>query len=167
METETSPLLTIRRATLADLDLLLAWRKSMVLDIGAADEATVDAALPHFAAWTREQLPRTDRCAAFIGSLDDNPVACAMAMIYDWYPGISDTATRRGYLFSVYTHPTCRRRGFAGQVVQACTDWLRQQGVRTISLHTSAQGQSVYARFGFFQPGMPEMVMRLDTESNT
>jgi ribosomal protein S18 acetylase RimI-like enzyme len=154
--------LAIRRATEADLALLLEWRKAMMRDMGHEDDAQMAAALPCFAAWLREHMAQPARCAAFIGEATGTPAACAIAFIYDWYPGLGDASTRRGYILNVYTAPEWRRHGFAAQLTTACVTWLRAQGIRTVLLHASAQGQPVYARQGFVASGLQEMVLRIE-----
>ena len=164
MESNSASVFSIRQATRDDLDLLLAWRRAMFLDMGTADAAQLDAALPRFAEWLCAQWAREDRCRALLGEVDGTPVTCAIVWIYDWYPGARDTSTRRGYILNVYTLPAWRRHGFADRLVQAGVAWLRERGIRSVSLHASAQGQSVYARQGFRALPLHEMALRLDED---
>jgi len=155
------PVLTIRQAACEDVPRLLAWRKAMFLDMGQGAEAEIDASLPVFAAWLEGMMAQPGRLAAFLGEAEGEPRACAIAWIYDWFPRTTDTSSRRGYIFSVYTLPDWRGRGFARRLVQQCLDWLRERGIHSAGLHASAQGLSIYAREGFHPPLLQEMTLRI------
>jgi len=157
-------LLTIRQANIEDIPLLLAWRKAMMRDITNCDEAQIAASVAAFTPWLEGMMAQPGRVMTFIGAADGEPCACAMVWVHEWYPGLGDIATQRGYILNVYTEPAWRRRGFAGQLVRQCVDWLRQQDIRIVSLHASPHGQSVYANQGFHAPTMPEMTLRINVE---
>jgi len=155
------PVLTIRPAAHDDIVLLLEWRRAMMRDITNCDEAQIAASLAAFTSWLEGMMAQPGRLAAFIGVVDDEPCACAIVWVHEWYPGLGDTSTRRGYILNVYTEPAWRRRGFACLIVRQCVEWLGEQGIRIVSLHASAHGQSVYENQGFRTPSMPEMSLRI------
>lgn len=154
----------IRSASRADIPLLLSWRKAMFLDMGQGVEAEIDAAMPAFGAWLEEIMGQPGRLAAFLCEAENEPRACAIVWIYDWFPRVTDTSTRRGYIFSIYTLPAWRGRGCARRLVRHCLDWLREQGIRSVALHASEQGLSVYAREGFHPPFLREMTLHMRAE---
>ena len=162
MQTIIDRQFTIRCGTTADSVLLLAWREAMMRDMGNTNDERIATAIAAFSPWLAARIGQSERFVALIGECDGTPVACAMVMIHDHFPGLRDIVAQRGYIFNVYTHPRWRRRGYAGQLVQACVNWLRERGIHSVSLHASQQGQSVYARLGFHAPGMPEMVCGIE-----
>jgi GNAT superfamily N-acetyltransferase len=52
-------------------------------------------------------------------------------------------------ILNVYTEPEFRRRGIARQIVVTILDWAQQRGLRTINLHASNEGRSLYEKLGF------------------
>ena len=158
------PELTIRLAAREDIPLLIRWRKAMMQDITKADEAKIAGSLAEFTPWLQGMMAQPGRLAAFIGEVEGEPCACAIVWVHEWYPGLADKSTRRGYLFNVYTEPAWRLRGFAGRVVRQSVVWLREQGVGIVALHASEYGQSIYAREGFKPPNMPEMTLRIEQD---
>jgi GNAT superfamily N-acetyltransferase len=155
---------TIRRATLADLETLIAFRFALFRDLGkaldAAGAAALDAAMR---AYFAEELP----AERFIGWLacDDagTPIGSGGFVFVRRPPQPSDTSGREGYIMNMYTDPAWRGRGVASLMVRAILDFARVAGVRRVHLHASAQGRSVYERAGFVALAA-EMGITLDTE---
>jgi len=52
-------------------------------------------------------------------------------------------------LHSVYTEPEYRRRGLARRIVDVMVAECRRMGLRTVSLHASEAGRSLYEAMGF------------------
>ena len=56
---------------------------------------------------------------------------------------------RRGWIQNVYTEAEFRRRGLARRLMEAVIAWCRVEGFRTVSLHASLEGRSLYESMGF------------------
>jgi len=141
---------TIRRATLADLETLVALRFGLFRDLGraldAAGTATLDAAMR---AYIVEELP-AERFIGWLACDDDGaPIGCGGFVFVRRPLQPEDTSGREGYIMNMYTEPAWRGRGVASLMVRAILNFARTAGVRQIHLHASAQGRSVYERAGF------------------
>ena len=63
---------------------------------------------------------------------------------------------------TVVTVPRYRRRGIARRVMQVILEWLAEQGIQRVALHTSDDGRSLYESLGF----QPSNEMRLHLENS-
>jgi GNAT superfamily N-acetyltransferase len=156
---------TIRRATLADLDTLVAMRFGLFRDLGreldAAGMAALDAAMR---AYFNEELP-PERFIGWLACDDDGtPVGCGGFVFVRRPPQPEDMSGREGYIMNMYTEPAWRGRGVALLMVRAILDFARATGVQQVHLHASAQGRPVYERAGFVALAT-EMGITLDIAS--
>ena len=81
-------------------------------------------------------------------------------LLCSWPPNPRDPCTQRAVILNVYTEPEFRKRGIAGQVMTTILEWLQGQGFRGVNLHASAEGRSLYEKFGF--QATNEMRLRFD-----
>ena len=142
------PVVTLRRASLADLPVLMTQRRAMFNEMKITTPRRVAASLRPFEQWLHPLL-RSGRCRAWLVESEGKPVAGATAWIPDWPPNPRDRTDRAGYVMNVYTDPGFRGRGLATRLVQTCMDWLRSRGIRRVTLHASVQGRPIYERMGF------------------
>jgi len=143
---------TIRRATLEDVPLLLRYRRAMAEDMGCTDARVLDAMLSAVEPYLRASIPE-GRWHAWIAE----PGGSGAVEIVPWIPGATDPTPRRAWIHNVYVEPAWRRRGIARALVEAIVAWCRAEGFLTIYLHASEQGRPLYASLGF----APSSEMRL------
>lgn len=145
---------TIRRATLADLEYLIALRFALFRDLGKILDAVAATELEAaMRAYFTAELP-TER---FIGWLacDESGTAIGSGgfVFVRRPPQPGDLGGREGYIMNMYTTPAWRGCGVGTQMVRAILDFARAAGVRQVHLHASAQGRPVYERAGFVATG--------------
>lgn len=70
-------------------------------------------------------------------------------LLCPWPASPKDPCTQRAVILNVYTEPEFRKRGIAGQIMLTILAWLKEQGLRAVNLHASAEGRSLYERLGF------------------
>lgn len=142
----------IRQATLADLSLLLNYRRAMAEEMDRADERAVNRMIRALEPYLRAAIPE-DRWHSWIAE----PGGCGSVEIVQWVPGRLDPTPRRAWIHSVYIEPQFRRRGIGRQLTQTIIRWCRKRGFDWIYLHASDQGRPLYESLGF----VPSSEMRL------
>lgn len=142
----------IRQATLADLPLLLNYRRAMAEEMDRADEVAVNRMIAALEPYLRAAIPE-DRWHSWIAE----PGGCGSIEIVQWVPGRLDPTPRRAWIHSVYVEPSYRRRGMGRQLTQTIIAWCRERGFGWIHLHASDQGRPLYESLGF----VPSSEMRL------
>lgn len=56
---------------------------------------------------------------------------------------------KAAYITNMYTKNEHRGKGIASDLLKIVVDEAKSQGYKTVRLHASKQGRSIYRRFGF------------------
>jgi GNAT superfamily N-acetyltransferase len=145
---------TIRKATLADLPMLLSYRRAMAEEMDRADHLAVNRMIAALEPYLRSAIAE-GRWHSWIAE----PGGCASVEIVQWVPGRQDPTPRRAWIHSVYVEPACRRRGVGRQLTETILGWCREQAFQWVYLHASEEGRPLYESLGF-EPAT-EMRLRL------
>jgi GNAT superfamily N-acetyltransferase len=111
--------------------------------------------LPARAVHDRESFPLWARAVH-----DREPLrlaACVVGAIDQRLPGPHNPTGRIGYVYNVATDPGHRRRGYSRACLTALLSWFDGQGVTTVDLRASADGEPLYADVGFVRTRDPAM----------
>lgn len=148
---------SIRPATAADAETLIAHRRAMFFEMGYRDEAALDAMCAAFRPWLLARI-ETGEYLAWVATASDASIVAGLGLwLMDWPPHMIGPGARRGNILNVYTHPESRRHGIAHRLMDVALDWCRRNGVRAVILHSSDDGRALYEKLGF----QPTNEMRL------
>src|SRR5580658_10372747 len=136
---------TTRRATLADVDILIAHRRGMFHDMGYHDASALDAMCAKFRPWLVAKM-EAEQYLAWLATPDGETevVAGAGLWIMDWPPHMVGRQARRGNVVNVYTADAWRRRGLARRLMDTILDWCRANSLDVVVLHASQDGRPLY-----------------------
>jgi GNAT superfamily N-acetyltransferase len=140
---------TLRRATTADLDILVSHRREMFRDMGYADDAAMTSMSARFRVWLPEHMNAGNYHAWLISAPDGSVAAGTGLWLMDWPPHMIDKGARRGNILNVYTAEKFRRIGLARHLMQVALDWCSNNQIDTVILHASPTGRSLYESMGF------------------
>jgi GNAT superfamily N-acetyltransferase len=121
------------------------------------DEAMLRAA---FARWLQRHMP-TGAYRAWLVEDDRRVVAGGGATIIPWPPGPQYPGEALAFVYNVYVEPSHRRRGLARQVMDAIHGWCRDNGVASVALNASRDGQPLYEAMGYVATPAPMMFWRV------
>ena len=138
----------IRRASIDDIDTLVAHRRAMFVDMGYRDEAALDSMAAKCRPWLLSKMNRGEYLAWLATAPDESIAAGAGLWLMDWPPHMVGNGTR-GNILNVYTAAEFRRRGLAGELMKAAMRWCRSNGVEVVVLHASPDGRRLYEAMGF------------------
>jgi GNAT superfamily N-acetyltransferase len=148
----------LRRAGVADLDLVLHHRRRMFEDMGEGDAER----LAQMVEVSRPLLERGLREGFYQGFfLEDERgrvVAGAGVIRLEFQAPARHPEPRRSWIVNVFTEPEHRRRGLARRLCEAIVAWGRESGLGSLYLHASDEGRPLYRSLGF----VPTNEMRLD-----
>jgi len=151
---------TIREATPADVETIVAHRRGMFEAMGYADAAVLDAMQSAADGWTRTRLASGEYRGWLAVGRDGRVVAGAGLHLREQCSKPRNLSGRVAYVMNVFTEPGHRRRGLARRLMQLVLDWCRQNGYAEITLHASDAGRTLYNSLGF----EPTNEMRLKLE---
>lgn len=149
---------TIREATLADLDVVMHHRRSMFADMGSGDREALDA----MEATSRPLFARGLGDGTYWGWLAEEAgrvVAGGGIIMLPYHSSPRDPKPRRAWIVNMYTEPSHRRRGLARRLMEEMIAWCREQRMTAVYLHASDEGRALYEALGFTPTN--EMSLRL------
>ncbi len=154
--------ITLRRATIADLPVLVRHRRGMWEEIGGRTARDLDRADGVYRRWARREMAG----GKFLGLLAVDPIGRAAASGVLWIAPAHPRPGRFARLttptiMSMYTDPAFRRLGLASRIVTWMVAWARARGYARIYLNASTMGRPVYAKLGFVSGNE----MRLDLQA--
>ena len=142
-------MLTTRRATVNDAELITRHRKAMFADMRDAPEPVLDEMARNFEPWVRRMIAE-EKYVGWITSDGKAAIGSAGLLLLDWAPHFLDPACdQRGYILNVFVEPEFRGRGIAKALTKECMAEAKQRGIGVVALHASKKGQPVYEKFGF------------------
>ena len=139
----------LRRATLADTDLLVRHRLAMFREMGDRPEPAIVRHGCAYLAWMVPRVASGEMVAWVAEGTDGRSLGSGAVWFQPTHPrpGIDDL--RVPYVLSVYTTPRARGRGVATAVVRRAIALAKRLGYARVTLHASAMGRGVYERVGF------------------
>ncbi len=141
--------ITVREATLADLDLLIQCRVDTLRETNGLDDT---ADLSHIAevarAYYLRALPAGEQvtCLAFD---DDLFIGCGAVCFYTVLPTCHTPSGQKAYIMNMYTHPAYRRQGVGSRILDMLVSAAKARGIRTITLEATTAGRPLYETHGF------------------
>lgn len=147
----------VRLATIADVDILVRHRILMFTEMGVPlDAAELDAA---FRAWLAEMLPAGTYRAWLVEDAGGAVAGGGGITIIPWPPGPRYVGDRLAFVYNVYTEAAHRRRGLARQIMNTIHDWCRAEGISSLALNASRDGQPLYESMGYAESSSPMMFL--------
>jgi GNAT superfamily N-acetyltransferase len=140
---------SIRRAALADLDVLVRLRLAMLDEINAQG---IPTNVQKLAAANRRYFAQRIPDEQYVGWLAEaggQVVATAGLVFFERPPGVQNLSGIEAYVLNVYTLPDWRGRGIAAQIVEALIAYARTTSIRRLWLHATPDGAHIYQRAGF------------------
>lgn len=157
---------TVRRASVADTDVLVHQRLRMFEDMGVLRGPGVDAGAlaADFRAWLGRMLPEETYVAWVVDAVSDagaQVVAGGGATLIPWPPGPSYPGGHLAFVYNLYTEPAFRGQGLARRVMTAIHAHCRALGIRSVALNASVDGQPLYESMGYRVSTSPMMFLSL------
>ena len=147
--------LTIRTASVSDLDAIAALEAACFPAAEAATRASLAARLAVFADrfWLLED---NGTLVSYIAG----PVTHTDCLTDDLYdaPGCHASSAPWQMIFSVVTDPACQHRGYAAYLMRRAVEVCRHEGRQGLILTCKDALRAFYAQFGFQDEGISSSV---------
>lgn len=128
-----------------DISTLVDLRKKQLIDEGYSLTSDVDKQFrDYFIAAIIE-----GSFVSWVMEVDGDIVATSGVCFYSLPPTFSNPTGRIAYITNMYTKDEYRRKGIATELLNMVLDEARMRGYKSVRLHTSEQGKSIYQRTGF------------------
>lgn len=107
------------------------------------------------------ELTGSGRAIVQVVEVDGRVVACAGALLQQRLPTPGTISGTYGWLEQVATVPDARGHGHARACVEACLQWLREQGVAEVQMQATEDGEPLYRELGFADDPQARLVLQL------
>lgn len=142
-------MIQIRRANLNDLFSLVRFRsalfKEMGLLKGAKEEKTFEKACERYF----NQFISQNEFLSWIAEDNGEVVAVSGLVFFQKPPSPGNNSGKEAYIMNMYTLTKWRKKGIGSKLLREIIGFLKQNGITSISLHTTEVGRSVYEKIGF------------------
>lgn len=155
-----APDYVVRRATPADLALVLHHRRRMFEDMGYRDLAQLDAMQAAAGPFLGGGLADGSYEGWLVEDAGGRVVAGGGIALVPFQPHPRDPGSRRAWIVNMFTEREHRRRGLARRLMATMLDWCREQGFQAVSLHASAEGRPLYEALGFEPTNEMRLMLR-------
>jgi GNAT superfamily N-acetyltransferase len=148
----------IRRASVADAELLAGHRAAVWHEVGDWNLAELEPQIPIWADFFREHMA-DGSYAAFVAERDGRTIGSGGLVVYLAIPRPGRNSDRAGRVQSVFVDQSFRRRGVARSIMDRILLFAREANLISLVLHPSDEGRPLYTSLGF-EPA-DEMMLRL------
>lgn len=142
-------LVTIEKAGIADLELLLDWRARVLRAVfGLPDDADIAPLMRRSRSYFEDSLADGTHvaCFAFLGG---RRVGCGGICLQREMPSPDNASGICAYLMNIYTEPEARGQGVSKTVVRWLIRQARARSAEKIYLEATPAGRHVYEKTGF------------------
>jgi ribosomal protein S18 acetylase RimI-like enzyme len=144
----------------ADAAEIMVHRREMFRDMGFTDEsalrAMVERSLPQV-----EKLLATDEYRGWLAEAPNGQIVAGAGLHISYllsHPNAPNDV-RRAYVYNVYVAPEYRRKGVARRLMDEVIAHCRAEKIRTVWLHASDEGRSLYEKMGFLPTNEMKLVL--------
>jgi len=141
--------ITIRQATLADLDRLIDWRMEVLHCVFSIPQDTDTTELRQTnIGYYRQALDSGSHIACFAENGGET-VGCGGLCLYDEMPSPDNPTGHCAYLMNIYVRPEHQGQGTGKRIVRWLVGAALSRGIKKIYLETSEAGRLLYSFLGF------------------
>ena len=143
--------LEYKRATLADLDILVETRAEVLRAANRLDaSADMTQVERETRAYYRSALADGTHTAYLVFD-GDLFVGAGGVSYYSVMPTYHNPTGQKAYIMNMYTHPAYRRQGIATKTLDLLVQDAKCRGIHAISLEATSMGRPLYETYGFIQ----------------
>ena len=139
----------IRRAALADLELLMEWRMTVLHEVFSVPPSDPMPELEQKNRRYYQTALQTEDHIACFAWVGNEIVGCGGVCLYQEMPSPDNPSGSCAYLMNIYTRPEFRGQGVGKKIVNWLIDQAAQRRITKIYLETSISGRPLYQEMGF------------------
>ena len=156
-------MIQIRRAKLDDVPVLVRFRGALFKEMGRLngeeEERSFASACERF---FTHFIPQ-EKFISWVAEENDIIVAVSGLVFFQKPPSPNNHSGKEAYIMNMYTQTEWRKKGIASRLMKEIFRFLNQEGITSISLHTTEVARSLYEQSGFT---LMDNEMLLTTKSN-
>lgn len=150
-----------RPASLADVVQLVELRLAFLQELsGTQEKETISQLRKSLMAYLTHALPNGKYICWL--ALDKETIAGVGGIAVWEKPGnFMHPNGRVGYVMSMYTLPSYRRKGICRALLEKLAASAKEQDVDVLELHATKNGEALYRQLGYHEPRSPYLELQL------
>ncbi|MGN8831696.1 GNAT family N-acetyltransferase [Selenomonas montiformis] len=143
--------LSIKRASLDELDMLMEWRMRVLAEVFSdSEQPDWEAIRKNNEDYYKETLSDGTHTACFAVNEDDGKIiGCGGICYQKEMPSPDNLTGTNGYLMNIYTLPEYRGHGVGRRMVEFLIDDAKKRGTEKIYLESAKDAKHLYEEIGF------------------
>ena len=139
----------MREAMPADVEVIVRHRRQMFFDMGHTDEDNLRAMEATTRPLLQEWLTSGNYRGWLVSDEGGAVVAGGGVIVVPMLSRPQNPDPQLVYILNIYVDPPYRRRGLARAIMERMIAWCGEQGFKSVALHASDQGRTLYEQLGF------------------
>lgn len=153
--------ISYRTATVADIEMIIDSRIRFLLEVeGAQTDEAINSLRSRLQLFLNAELGHTFYC--WLAMCENNVAGMGCLTIRTQAGNFTIPSGKIGYIMSMFTHPSHRRKGISSTILKNLTATGNAQGVHFFELHATPLGEPVYIKNGFRKHDEPTYRMRTE-----
>jgi GNAT superfamily N-acetyltransferase len=141
--------ISIRRASLADVEALVQLRLALQLESGHLTQDTMVTALTQAThQYLMEALPK-ETFIAWVAEAEGKIVASSGLIFFQKPPSENNLSGLEAYIMNMYTLPPWRGQGIATGLLHELMQFVKQTRAHRIWMYATQDGKPIYEKAGF------------------
>jgi len=140
---------TIREAAPSESAIILQQRRAMFRDMGEDTVEELDRMAEIASPWLTRALADGSYRHWLALDASGRVAGGGGVLLCPWPASPKDPYSQRAVILNVYTEREFRKQGVARQIMLTILAWVKEQGLRSVNLHASAEGRHLYEKLGF------------------
>lgn len=143
-------IITIKKACIKDLELLLKWRIIVLKDVFSnSQNVDYEYLYEMNEKYYRSHLVNDTHTAIFAINEENEIVGCGGICYHDEMPSPDNVNGKCGYLMNIYVLPKYRHNGIGKKIVEFLVEEAKKIGIEKIYLESSQNAKNMYLELGF------------------
>lgn len=139
----------IRKAELADIDMLMEWRMRVLHEVFDIPDSQPMKELQQSNRLYYQSMLQAGGHIACFACIKNEIVGCGGICLYQEMPSPDNPSGQCAYLMNIYTCPASRGNGVGATVVEWLVGQAYVNNITKIYLETSKIGRTLYEKAGF------------------
>jgi len=144
--------ITIRKATLDDLDKLIEYRIIFLKEAQGDPSPDLETLLRQSLKEYFTRALNEDLFVSYIAEYENNPIGFSGMVIREQPGNFQIPNGKTGYILNMFTVKEFRNSGIGSLLFQELIDEAKQRDLDKIELHATKDGEPVYRKYGFIEP---------------
>ena len=144
-------MITIRRATIDDLNNLIQLRTALFQEMGILSEKSDEKSFQKACHDYFSQFIASKEFLSWVAENNGKIIATSGLVFLQKPPDPRNNTGKEAYIMNMFTLPEWRNQGIATKLMEETIAFIKKKGINLLRLHTTEIARSTYEKIGCIQ----------------